>query len=352
MKSRLLAWEIKESDFPLNGTTQEKMKFFIRYAILAPSGHNTQPWLFRLNDESIELIADRTRALPVIDPDDTELILSCGAALEILLVAMKYFGINPDYKLLPDDGDNDLLARIKFGGNYIPDEDDKHFFNAITKRRTNRTQFADQGVDELILQKFEANIYKEQTNLLVIRDMKKRTDVLKLIERGDKVQCEDKSFCRELAQWVHPNRKNSKDGIPGYAFGMNDLVSYAGPFFIGNLEWGDIQAARDRNLVKGSPVLAVLECMGNNEIDWVYTGMSLSRLLLGAADKGISASYLNQPIEVPDLKNQLKELLELKGYPQLIIRMGYGKQVKPTPRRELDDVILSLNDTIEDEEEE
>jgi len=175
-------------------------------------------------------------------------------------------------------------------------------------------------------------------------------EVLKLIERGDKKQCEDKSFCRELAQWVHPNRKNSKDGIPGYAFGMNDLISYAGPFFIGNLEWGDIQAARDRNLVKGSPVLAVLECKENNPIDWLFTGMSLSRMLLIAADEGISASYLNQPIEVPDLNMQLREMLGLKGFPQLIIRMGYGKQVKPTPRRDVDEVILTLNDTSDIEE--
>jgi hypothetical protein len=78
--------------------------------------------------------------------------------------------------------------------------------------------------------------------------------------------------------------------------------------------------------------------------------MSLSRLLLIAADEGISASYLNQPIEVPELNMKLRELLGLKGYPQLIIRMGYGKQVKPTPRRDVDEVILSLNDISDIEE--
>jgi hypothetical protein len=350
MRRNTLAWEISENDFPVNGTTQEKMKYFVSYAILAPSGHNTQPWLFKLNEDSLDVIADRTRALPVIDPEDTELIISVGAALENLLVAMKYFGYEPIIKYYPDEGDNDLLARIMIGKKYEPSENDTKLFKAIPNRRTNRTQFAEQGIDGLILQKFEACVYDERVNLMIIKDEAKREDALKLIERGDRKQCEDKSFCRELAQWVHPNRKNSKDGIPGYAFGMNDLISYAGPFFIGNLEWGDIQAARDRNMVKGSPVLAVLECKENNPIDWLFTGMSLSRLLLIAADEGISASYLNQPIEVPELNMQLRELLGLKGYPQLIIRMGYGKQVKPTPRRGVDEVILSLNDISDIEE--
>lgn len=351
MKSNLLPWQVNENDFPANGNNQEKMKFFVHYAILAPSGHNTQPWLFKLSDDSIELIADRTRALPVIDPGDIELIISCGAALENLLVAMKYFKYKPDISFFPDDGDNDLLARVKFAGAYETTDNDVQLFKAIPNRSTNRTPFAEQAIDGLTLQEFESCIYEGRTNLTIIRDNKKREDVLKLIEKGDKVQCEDKSFCRELAQWVHPNRKNSKDGIPGYAFGMNDLISYAGPFFIGNLEWGDIQAARDRNLVKGSPVVAVLECTGNNPIDWLYTGMSLSRLLLTACNEGISASYLNQPIEVPDLNKQLKDYLGLKGYPQLIIRMGYGKRVKSTPRRDVDEVILTLSSdsTIEEE---
>ena len=350
MRSNILVWEVNENDFPSGGTLQEKMKFFVKYAILSPSGHNTQPWLFKLNEDSIEVIADRTRALPVIDPDDIELIISVGAALENLLVAMRYFGYEPKVDYFPDEGDNDLLARVRYNEKYQPTDNDKKLFKAIPNRRTNRTQFAEQGIAEQILQEFESSVYAEKVNLFVIRDKSKREDVLKLIEKGDKVQCDDKSFCRELAQWVHPNRKNSKDGIPGYAFGMNDLISYAGPFFIGNLEWGNIQAARDRNLVKGSPVLAELECKENEPIDWLFTGMSLSRLMLTAADEGISASYLNQPIEVPDLKKQLKEMLNLSGYPQLIIRMGYGKQVKPTPRRDVDEVILTLNDSTDNDE--
>ncbi|WP_229440580.1 hypothetical protein [Massilia sp. BSC265] len=55
--------------------------------MLAPSSHNTQPWLFRMAESSIDLFADRTRALPVNDPDDRELTISCGCALMHLRIA-------------------------------------------------------------------------------------------------------------------------------------------------------------------------------------------------------------------------------------------------------------------------
>ena len=341
MKNNLMAWEVSENDFPKSGSAKDKLKFFVKYAILAPSGHNTQPWLFEINDDemSINLYADRTRALPVMDPDDTELIISCGAALENLIVALKYFEYFAEVEYFPSETDNDLLAKIKPMIGYEPDAEDKKLFNAIKTRHTNRLPFADDTVDGYRLDKLKTIVSEENVNLLVIEGEQVREEVIKIIEQGDKAQATNKSFCRELAQWVHPNRTNSKDGIPGYAFGMGDLISFGSPFLIGNLNWGDIQAGRDRNLVKGSPVLAVIESKNNNPIDWLRTGMALEKLLLKASSEGIAASYLNQPIEVPELKEKLVKLLHLKGYPHLIIRMGYGKEVKATPRRDLEEVI-------------
>lgn len=341
MKNNLLAWEVNENDFPKNGKAKDKLLFLVRYAILAPSGHNTQPWLFEVNDDemSINLYADRTRALPVIDPDDTELIISCGAALENLVVAMKNFEYYAEIEYFPSETDNDLLAKIRPMIGYEPDADDKKLFQAIKSRHTNRLPFADDMIDGLRLQKLKTIASEEHINMHIIEGNEKREEVIKIIEQGDKIQAANKSFCRELAQWVHPNRTNSKDGIPGYAFGMGDLISFGSPFFIGNLNWGDIQAGRDRNLVKGSPVLAVIESKDDKPLDWLHTGKALERLLLKASSEGIAASYLNQPIEVPELKSKLKEVLGLKGYPHLIIRMGYGKEVKPTPRRDIEEVI-------------
>ncbi|MFA5010956.1 MAG: nitroreductase family protein [Ignavibacteria bacterium] len=341
MRNNLVAWTVSEDHFPSFGSIKEKFKFFIRYAILAPSGHNTQPWLFEVHEESLNLYADRTRALPVIDPDDKELIISCGAALTNLIYAMKYFGFEPEIKLFPVEHDNDLLASITIKTrDYEPTDDEKTLFKSIRKRRTNRLPFADDVIDGITRQRL-MTITKEDPDVRfsIVEENNQREEIIKLIEQGDRIQSQNKSFCRELAQWVHPNRSNSKDGIPGYAFGMGDLISYGSPFFIGNLNWGDIQAGRDRNLVKGSPVLGFLETKNDKPFDWLRAGMALERILLKAASIGIAASYLNQPLEVPELFVKLKETVNTPNYPQLLLRMGYGKEVQSTPRRDVEDVI-------------
>ena len=59
--------------------------------------------------------ADRSRALPVVDPDDRELLMSCGAALFTCATAIRHYGFEDEVELLPRDDDPDLLARIGLG---------------------------------------------------------------------------------------------------------------------------------------------------------------------------------------------------------------------------------------------
>jgi len=74
----LTAWNVEVSSFPASGTAIDKARFAVRYAILAPSSHNTQPWRFIINGDELLVCADRTRSLANIDPFDRELIISCG----------------------------------------------------------------------------------------------------------------------------------------------------------------------------------------------------------------------------------------------------------------------------------
>ena len=60
---------------------ETKLITAVEHAVLAPSSHNTQPWQFRLIEDGLQLFADRSRALPVVDPHDRALVISCGASL-------------------------------------------------------------------------------------------------------------------------------------------------------------------------------------------------------------------------------------------------------------------------------
>ncbi|HEX9012434.1 MAG TPA: hypothetical protein VF813_02915, partial [Anaerolineaceae bacterium] len=128
----------------------------MKYAILAPSSHNSQPWLFRVTRGAVELYADRSRALPVIDPEDRELVISCGCALFHLCVAMRYFGYAPRVEDFPDPRDQDLLARVYLGDPCLPSLEDGELFQAMFRRRTNRKPFLDRKVSVSLLMRLPA----------------------------------------------------------------------------------------------------------------------------------------------------------------------------------------------------
>jgi hypothetical protein len=334
-------WAVSEEGFPTQGSAADQLRFALQYAILAPSGHNTQPWLFRVENETVELYADRARALPVVDPEDRELTMSCGASLFHLRIALRHYGYRPMVEILPKLHDPDLLALVQLGDPYDATLEEQRLFRAIPRRRTNRSHFEDRPVPDSLLVDLQAAARLEGASLEIIRGEARRHDLVDLVAQGDRMQMSNKSFRRELAAWVRSNRGGNRDGIPGYGFGFADFVSVGGPFVIRTFDLGGFQAARDRELADGSPVLAVITTQADTPRDWMAGGQALARVLLRARADKVWASFLNQPIEVESLRPRLREALDTTGYPQLILRMGYGPEVRPTPRRRVAEVLMS-----------
>ena len=332
-------WAVSESDYPSEAEAEEKAHFLLRYAILAPSGHNTQPWLFRVRGDIVEIVADRTRALPVVDPDDRALIISCGAALETLRIAARYFGLGAATEVLPDPEDGDLLARVSLGQGDAPSDEERELFGAIPERRTNRQAFEDRDLPDDLLDRLASEAVELDVWLHYVRG-DYRAEIAGLVGEGDRAQMADKRFRRELASWVHANRSRSGDGMRGYGFGFGDLMSHMGPLAIRSIDLGKGQAAKDRVLAEGSPVLAVFGTASDGPSDWLATGRALQRALLRARATGVWSSFLNQPVEVAGLRPRLAAAIGRHDeHPQLIVRMGYGPSIRPEPRRPLEDVI-------------
>ena len=330
------AWNIAENQFPKEETRNEQLKFLLNYAILAPSSHNTQPWLFKIVDDNmIELYADRTRAPAVVDPEDRALTISCGAALSHLQIAIRHFGYAYEVESFPDSDNKDLLTRVILDGRREPVKEENSFFEAITKRRTNRLKFEDLELKESVISKLRSIVAEEgqveggegETTIVWLHITKEgeKNSLADLIAQGDRIQLSDKRFRRELASWIHSNRGHSKDGMPGYAFGFSDIMSHMGPFVLRTFDIGKGQAAKDRQLAIGCPILAILGTESDEPMDWLRAGMALSRMLLLARSENIWSSFLNQPIEVPELRVKAQEVIkEETGFPQIMMRMGYG----------------------------
>lgn len=88
---------IAEPDTPVPGL-DPLLSDVLLHAALAPSGHNTQPWVVRVPEPNRLVIGTaRERWLPAVDPENRELLLSLGCFVENLVVAARHHGFDVEY---------------------------------------------------------------------------------------------------------------------------------------------------------------------------------------------------------------------------------------------------------------
>ncbi|HUL48876.1 MAG TPA: hypothetical protein VLT79_02555, partial [Gemmatimonadales bacterium] len=269
-------------EFPIEASPRDQLRAALKYAVLAPSSHNSQPWVFRIGDDYLELFADRSRRLPIVDPNDRELVISCGAALFTLRLALRNFGIGEHTEILPDPTKPDLLARVRVRGSAAPSPIDHALFTAIRMRHTDRSAYELRGVRPELLHVFAHAADTEGAWLVTLDDAAVRGQVADLVGLADRVQMSDSGFRKELTRWLRPNATRRRDGMPGYAVGRGGFSSITGPLLIRRFDTGEGQAAKDEDLVRGSPTLAVLGTAGEHPRAWLACGQALGHLLLCA----------------------------------------------------------------------
>jgi nitroreductase len=304
----------------------------IQKSVRAPSSHNTQPWLFQVSESTISLYADRTRALPVNDPDNRELTISCGCALMNLRVAAAAEGLDVRIDALPDPVEPDWLARISFSvtpGAPVPEASLASF---IEQRRTYRKRFLPRKVEAIALNLLLDAAQREGAWLRPLTTDSARHRAAELVAEGDAAQWANPSWRRELAVWMHPRRRGDGLTVP-------TLAAPVARFVVRTFDMGGGVGAKDRELAEESPLLAVLGTDGDQPRDWLLAGQALERVLLVACQNGLQASYLNEPIQVASLRSKLQDLVGA-GFPQILLRLGYpAEEIPVSPRRAVEDVI-------------
>ena len=310
----------------------------VHYAVLAPSSHNTQPWSFHIRWDGLEIVLDRSRVLPVADPAAREMIISCGAALQNVRIALRHWGFAARIRILPYASAPDVLARVEVGSGRSPSRLYDTLFAAIGERHTNRGPFRSRPVPPRLIAAMRAAAEMEGAWLDQMTDSHLRPVVADYVAQGDRRQWLDPAFRHELAGWMRPNTGPVHDGLPGYVFGMSNLIARLAPRVMRAVPLGGTQSRHDRQLAMDAPLLVALKTTGDTPRHWMAAGQALQLVLLVAAAHGISASFLNQPLQVPALRAQLHNSLGLSGFPQVILRMGYATSSTPTPRRSIAEV--------------
>lgn len=328
---RKTPWLIDESEFYEIEDARTQKEFLLRYAVLAPSGHNTQPWTFRITDEAIEVHPDYSRGLPVADPDHRELLLSVGAAIANLRVAAAHFGFDTTVTY-----GNVVAVALRETCN--PDASLRHLFGAVTKRRTHRNGFERRELEPETLDRIcDVVESTEQLRFVVPHEI---PHLGALVEEADVRLMSDERWRNELADWVRPNESSAGDGITGDAFGIPGPLSALAPYFVRNLDLGESRGKNDRKLVEHAAGLIVVSSE-DDRAALLRAGEALERLLLTLTALGVQYAFVNQVIEVPELRKELWRLMRTAQPPQLMVRIGYASRAatRPQPRRPLTAVV-------------
>ncbi len=326
----------------LPGTAVEAV---LRAAGRAPSLHNIQPWRFRVQPDVIELHADPTRRLPATDPDDRELRLSCGAALFNLRVALQAAGVQPRVTSATGqhagtrlDGNPGPLAEIRRAGPAAPSARLTRLMDAISARRTNRRPFLEIPVTDADRAQLSSAVEAAGCRLVQLSDPRQREAVRRLMLQAHRTQRANPAIRAEFAAWIGRER-TSADGVPAATAGLTP-------------EEGDEWVLRDFGQGAGprrqpgkdyerDPLVVVVCSYYDGSLAELQAGEAMQSLLLTATTLGLAASFMSQPIEVPEARAELRQLLGPGLAPQAIIRLGFGSPVPASRRRPVSELLVS-----------
>ena len=319
----------------------QQLPEFVRHAIMAPSGHNTQPWKFSITGDCIRIFPDFTRALPVVDPDNRELYISLGCALENLVIAAKDAGYDPEVEYFPAGEPDECLSVTLKHSNVTGDN---NLFHAISRRHTNRREYDTQQIPAADLRKIESVLTEEGVTSLVLTESGAIEQIIELVREGNRIRMNDDSFMDEITSWIRfsdSEEGSHLDGLTSRAMGRSPAPGWLGRMFMRIFIGAKSQSKTDEKNIRSSSALMVVISKKNDKKSWIDVGRSFERIALTLTTLEIESAHLNQPCEVPELKNRLQQHLTLgSAHPQLLLRIGYAEPLPRSPRRPYQQVLM------------
>jgi hypothetical protein len=330
----------------MNARTTEEIASAVRTAVQAatwaPSVHNTQPWSFVVDGDEIALRADSDRKLRLGDPTGRELLISCGAALMNMRLALRALGHESQVRVLPDPDRPALLATVRLGAAVAVDEDARLLYAEIEHRRTHRAGFTKLPVPERLIEALVAEASTEGAHLTPVRSDPAVRVLAAITCAAQDVQSQDRLMSLELIRWAQPPGSPRKDGVPAEGYPRaprRTRPHFAQRDYTHGHPWG---SDADQFFSASTGVVAVLTTKGDSRQDWITAGQALQRVLLHASAHGLSAAFHTQALEMFHLREFLRQELCSQEYPQMIMRLGITFDDSQGVRRPVTDVLEEL----------
>jgi hypothetical protein len=310
----------------------------VRSAVKAPSGHNSQPWLFAKEDDGICINVDFNRALTIADPENRELYISLGCAAETAMIAARFHGYNTELN-------NDLLEKqgtIKIILSKNVETKQPELYSFINSRQTTRNLYNEQPVSEDIFIQLKKTVTESCIKVEFYIGNEAINKFAPYILEANTIQLSNPNFKKELIQWLRFSEKEALqkgDGLYAACSGMPSPGKTIGNFIVNYFVTVKSEEKRLHKLLDTTTMLVMFTSENNDLLGWVKTGINIQRFALTCTKLGLSHSYINFPCQIKLVRDKMKEELGLAGFPQIIIRLGYSPKMPFSFRRRVNDVI-------------
>jgi hypothetical protein len=322
-------------------TAEEIARHVVARAVWAPSVNNTQPWRFTAGENQISLHADTGRQLRVADPDGREMMISCGAALFTVRLALRELGYVPQARVLPEPDAPALVARVSWGQRVPADEFERLLSRQVRSRRTHRGGFDLEPLPQDLLAALRGAAAREGAALRIVADDGRRAALAAAVQTAERELRMDVRRAAELARWTPAPGSACSDGVPATSYPAR--AEHTEPYFPGRdfahgHGWG-LPPLSTAASVRSAGVVGLLTTDADRPADWVHAGQALQRILLTASAGGAAVALHSQPFELPLLREFVRTRLSDGAYPHLMLRIGMVIQVAASVRRDPAEVL-------------
>jgi nitroreductase len=304
-------------------------------ATLAPSVHNSQPWQLVIGRGMLEVHADFSRQLHVLDPARRQLIISCGCAVLNARVSLAADGYAATARWPADPDRPDLLAELSSRSD--GDVSLAILDPVLTLRRANRREFAPDPVPSQLIEVLIEAAHRESGQLFVVDDPAHRRAAARLSQCADAIENADPRYRAELRAWVtdDPGRADgvafatvsNSQGPPGDRVRVRDFGAHQNA------------GLPEHTRSSSDPCLLLLGSDGDDPLSWLRAGEALERIWLEVTRAGYAMSLFTQVIEVPATRALLRSELGLSMQPHVLLRVGRAAATPATRRRKLVEVL-------------
>lgn len=342
MRENYTAWKINIEDFYNLKNEIARIRFIVNFAVLAPSSHNSQPWRFKLKDQSISIFIDKERSLLIGDSENKLLAISLGAVIKNIEIAANYYkyktAINYSEKL----NSSSPVATITFEKYDKPEHKDvKHLIFSIPKRKSVRSPYKNKMPSDQFIKKLES-LSSANTRLCLIAESEIKNKIADIAIDSGIEMMRSGLFRNELSEFVKNNLTHSYIGMPAFGMNIPTIASFFVPKIIRYFNMNRLNQKKDEDLLKKhTPILAVITTRNNSLKELLNVGQLYEYTALYAEQFGIYTAIWAAPILVENSNKKLKEVLNTSFFPQLLFRIGYTDKIPPhSPRLRSNRVIF------------